>query len=271
MAGRIPAPGRISLTPMLSPKGRLIGDFTISCLSDERFLLTASYGAQAYHMRWFDSQLSGDVRIENMSDRRTGFQIAGPKARDLLSACTRANVADLKFLDVRQMDIGMAPCIVQRVSYSGDLGYEIYCDPMNQRHLWDTLWEAGQPMDLAPFGMRAMMSLRLDRFFGSWMREFSPDYTAAETGLDRFISFKKNVDFIGPDVWGYEPVWINGAVKGFCTSGGYSHHTDTSIALALVPSDWDADTAEIELMGKMRPARRLREQLFDPSGERMRG
>ena len=103
----------------------------------------------------------------------------------------------MRFMDVRRMTVGMTDCIVQRVSYTGDLGFEIYCDPMAQRHLWWTLWEAGQPHRMVPFGMRAMMSLRLDKFFGSWMSEFSPDYTAAETGLDRFISFKKNSDFIG--------------------------------------------------------------------------
>ncbi|MGB1236328.1 MAG: glycine cleavage system protein T, partial [Planktomarina sp.] len=80
---------------------------------------------------------------------------------------------------------GATDCIIQQVSYTGDLGYEIYCNPMDQRNLWSTLWTAGQPLGITPFGMRAMMSLRLDRFFGSWMAEFSPDYSAAETGMDR--------------------------------------------------------------------------------------
>ncbi|NOR32635.1 MAG: FAD-dependent oxidoreductase, partial [Sulfitobacter sp.] len=92
MAGRIPKSGRMSLTPMLSENGKLIGDFTISCLGDETFQLTASYGAQAYHMRWFTQHLNGDVRVENISDRRNGFQIAGPNAARLLQACTRADV-----------------------------------------------------------------------------------------------------------------------------------------------------------------------------------
>lgn len=284
MAGRIPENGRLSLTPMLSPKGRLIGDFTVSCLGEHEFQLTASYGSQAFHMRWFDKNIADGVRVENISDRCTGFQIAGPNATALLRKVTRDDPETMRFLDVRPMVIGMVECLVQRVSYTGDLGYEIYCDPTDQRALWHQLWGAGQPMGLRPFGMRAMMSLRLDKFFGSWMREFSPDYTAAETGLDRFISWGKEVDFIGKaaairerqngsdrklvvfevdtddaDVVAYEPVWINGQVKGFCTSGGYSHYAQQSIAMALVPSECITDTleAKIEILGKMYSAKRI--------------
>ena len=284
MAGRIPENGRLSLTPMLSPKGRLIGDFTVSCLGEHEFQLTASYGSQAFHMRWFDKNIADGVRVENISDRCTGFQIAGPNATALLRKVTRDDPETMRFLDVRPMVIGMVECLVQRVSYTGDLGYEIYCDPTDQRALWLQLWGAGQPMGLRPFGMRAMMSLRLDKFFGSWMREFSPDYTAAETGLDRFISWGKEVDFIGKaaairerqngsdrklvvfkvdtddaDVVAFEPVWINGQVKGFCTSGGYSHYAQKSIAMALVPSECITDTleAEIEILGKMCSAKRI--------------
>lgn len=298
MAGRIPQVGRVSLTPMLAPSGRLIGDFTVSCLKEGRFQLTASYGSQDYHMRWFQKHQEDGVTIENISDKRNGFQIAGPKAREVLAACTRAPIDTMKFLDVAMMDVGMAPCIVQRVSYTGDLGFEIYTDPMNQRHLWDVLWEAGQAHGMKPFGMRAMMSLRLDKFFGSWLREFSPDYTAAETGLDRFISFKKNVDFIGrdaaekeraegparklmpfeveaddADVQAYEPIWLDGSVVGFCTSGGYSHHTGKSIAIGFLPTDRaePGTEAEIEILGQRCKARVLAEPIFDADGARMRG
>ncbi len=298
MAGRMPKPGRLSLTPMLSPKGKLIGDFTVSCLSETEFQLTASYGSQAFHYRWLLQHADDSVSIENISDKRNGFQIAGPKAAAVLSACTRADLSDFKFLDVRRMTIGMTDCIVQRVSYTGDLGYEIYCDPMAQRNLWETLWAAGKPHGMVPFGMRAMMSLRLDKFFGSWMAEFSPDYTAAETGLDRFISFKKNVDFIGraaaeeerangtdrklvafevdandADVNAYEPIWLEGKVVGFCTSGGYSHYAQKSIAQGFLPTDRIADglEVEIEILGEMRQARVISTPLFDVDGARMRG
>ncbi|WP_170548476.1 GcvT family protein [Ruegeria atlantica] len=298
MAGRIPQPGRVSLTPMLSPRGKLIGDFTVSCLAEGEFQLTASYGSQAFHMRWFLTHQQNGVQIDNISDRLNGFQIAGPNAKQVLDACTRDNVSDLSFLDVRRMTVGMTDCIVQRVSYTGDLGYEIYCDPMAQRQLWWVLWQAGQPHGMVPFGMRAMMSLRLDKFFGSWMREFSPDYTAAETGLDRFISFSKNADFIGrtaaeqdrsqgparklvafevdaddADVNAYEPIWLDGKVVGFCTSGGYSHHAQRSVAMGFLPVDRVTDglQVEIEILGQLCKARVISEPLFDADGARMRG
>lgn len=294
MAGRIPHAGRMTLTPMLSPQGKLLGDFTVSCLSDNHFQLTASYGYQAIHQRWFDTNRADGIRVENVSDRLTGFQIAGPRSHDLLAACTR-DATDLAFLDVRRMTIGQVACIVQRVSYTGDLGYEIYCDPMDQRALWHTLWSAGQPMGITPFGMRAMMSLRLDRHFGSWMNEFSPDYTAAETGMDRFIQWSKNTDFIGraaaeaerttppartlavfevdaidADVTAYEPVFLDGEVQGFCTSGGYSHHAGKSIAFALIPRDRATPDlkAEIEILGQRRPARLIPAPDFTPSTPR---
>jgi len=294
----VPQPGRLSLTPMLSHQGKLIGDFTISCLSETEFQLTASYGAQAYHMRWFQRHEMDGARVENISDQRNGFQLAGPKAREVLQACTLTDVGEMRFMDVRRMTVGMTDCTVQRVSYTGDLGFEIFCDPMAQRQLWWTLWEAGQPHGITPFGMRAMMSLRLDKFFGSWMAEFSPDYTAAETGLDRFISFKKNSDFIGravaeaerakgttrqlcafvveaddADVQGYEPIWLDGEVVGFCTSGGYSHHARCSVAQGFLPAERIKDGLEvkIEILGKMRSAHMVTQPLFDADGARMRG
>ncbi|WP_171168475.1 FAD-dependent oxidoreductase [Ruegeria sp. HKCCA0370] len=298
MAGRIPAPGRLSLTPMLSPKGKLIGDFTVSYLGEEDFQLTASYGAQNFHMRWFRQHQQDGATVENISDRRNGFQIAGPKAREVLAACTRADISGMRFMDVRRMVVGMTDCIVQRVSYTGDLGFEIYCDPMAQRQLWWTLWQAGQSHGMVPFGMRAMMSLRLDKFFGSWMREFSPDYTPAETGLDRFIAFNKPADFIGraaaeteradgparrlvafevdaddADVNAYEPIWLDGTVVGFCTSGGYSHYARKSVAIGFLPTERAAEGLEvkIEILGQMRKAKVISTPLFDADGARMRG
>tara|TARA_B110000438_G_scaffold255915_1_gene263028 strand:+ start:947 stop:3415 length:2469 start_codon:yes stop_codon:yes gene_type:complete len=300
MAGRVPQPGRVSLTPMLSPKGRLIGDFTISCLAENEFQLTSSYGYQAVHERWLRMHLKDGVVIQNVSDRRTGFQIAGPLARAVLVEATRADVsADaFSFMDVKRMTVGMCDCIVQRLSYTGDLGYEIYTDAMDQRSLWDTLWAAGQQHGMRPFGMRAMMSLRLDKFFGSWLSEFSPDYTPAETGMDRFVAFDKEADFIGrsaaeaerqagakrklavfevdaddADAVGYEPVWIDGEVKGFCTSGGYSHYAKKSIVLALVDGESLSDEleADIEILGDMRGAKRIHPMYFDADGQRMRG
>jgi len=287
MAGRVPQPGRMSLTPMLSPRGRLFGDFTISCMGEDDFRLTASYGAQDFHLRWFLQNLpTSGVAVENVSDTFIGFQIAGPNAPELLGRVVREDVSEtaFRFMDVRRMVVGMSDCMVQRVSYTGGPGFEIFSDPGNQRALYSVLSEAGADLGLRPFGMRAMMSLRLDRFFGSWGREFSPDYTPGETGMDRFIAWNKAGDWIGKaaasaekatgparrlcvfevdaldaDVVAYEPIWLDGEVVGFCTSGGYSHHAGKSIAMGFVPTDRITDdlAVEIEILGDMIPARRI--------------
>jgi dimethylglycine dehydrogenase len=300
MAGTIPKPGRLSLTPMLAHSGKIFGDFTVSCLSEQEFQLTASYGAQGWHSRWFDQNMMDGVRVENISDARSGFQIAGPKARELLSRVTRADVSAeaFKFMDVKRMTVGMANCIVQRVSYTADLGYEIFTDHMSVRHLWDVLNAAGTDLGLRPFGMRAMMSLRLDKWFGSWGREFSPDYTPMETGLDRFIRWNKDADWIGKaaataekaagpkrrlvnfivdandaDVVAWEPIWLDGAVVGYCTSGGYSHWTGKSVAMGFLPADrvQDGLVCEIEILGERRKATVQLAPLWDGDGARMRG
>jgi dimethylglycine dehydrogenase len=300
MAGRIPKQGRLSLTPMLSPKGRLIGDFTVTCLAEDRFQLTASYGAQAYHLRWFEQNLWDGVTVENISTRKIGFQIAGPNARALLAKTTRANVSAeaFRFMDAKEMDVGLCRALVQRVSYTGDLGFEVYVGADDQRALCHTLAEAGADLGLRPFGMRAMMSLRLDKFFGSWLREFGPDYMPAETGMDRFTSYNKPSDWIGKaaamaekstgpsrkicafevdakdaDVVAYEPIFVGGEVVGFCTSGGYSHYAEKSIALGFVPTEMISDDleVEIEILGEMCRSKILTAPLFDADGARMRG
>jgi dimethylglycine dehydrogenase len=216
-----------------------------------------------------------------------------------LQRVTRSDVSNeaFPFLAVRRLSVGLVPATVCRVTYTGDLGYEIYVAARHQVALYRALAEAGKDLGLRPFGMRAMLSLRLEKSFGSWMREYKPDYTPAETGLDRFVSFKKN-DFIGrdaalaaketppdrklctfvvdaldTDVWADEPIWKDGEVVGFVTSGGYAHYAEKSVALGFAPTGMIAEGAafEIEILGEMRPATLITEPLFDPRGERMRG
>ena len=300
MANRMPREGRIVLTPMLSPKGRLVGDFTVARLGAERFQLTASYAAQAFHMRWFEAHLPpGGVSVRNVSLDRIGFQIAGPRARDVLAATTSADVSNeaLRFLDAREIEVGLVPALVCRISYTGDLGYEIYVDADHQIALWQALAEAGAAHGMKPFGMRAMMSLRLEKSFGAWMREYRPEYTPAETGLDRFVDLGKN-DFIGrdaamrerdappgrrlctfvvdandADVWADEPIFCAEKVVGFATSGGYAHWSGKSVALGFVPVELISPDAvfAVEILGERRAATLVGEPVLDPRGERMRG
>ena len=301
MAGRLPRVGCISLAPMLSPKGRLIGDFTLSRLDADFFQLTASYGSQNYQQRWFEQNLpASGVLLRNISRRRVGFQIAGPNARELLARAAYGDVSNdaFPFLSVRRLRIGACEAIVQRVSYTGDLGYEIYVDADQQVALYGELALAGEGLGLRPFGMRAMMSLRLEKSFGSWLREYKPDYTPMETGLDRFVAYDKPADFIGKaaalaerengvgrklctfevdaldaDVVADEPIWVADEVVGFVTSGGYAHHARKSVAIGFVPVDMIGPDleVEIEILGERRPARLFTGALFDPDGERMRG
>ncbi len=262
----------------------------------------SAFAAQAFHLRWFWRHLPDDdsVRIENISQSRIGFQIAGPNSRELLQRLTRADVSNeaLPFLSVREVDVGQCSAIVQRVSYTGDRGYEIYVPANQQAGLFDILETAGSDLGLRPFGMRAMMSLRLEKSFGSWMSEFKPDYTPMETGLDRFVAYDKAADFIGKraalderskgvsrklcsfivdatdsDVAGYEPIWHRGQVVGFVTSGGYAHYSQKSVAFGFVPIDLAADDlrVEIEILGERRPAVLYSQPLFDADRTRVLG
>ena len=278
----------------------MIGDFTVARLRDDVFQLTASFGAQAYHMRWLEQHLpETGVTLENVSKTRIGFQIAGPNSRELLHRVTRADVSNdaFPFLAVREIDVGQCQAIVQRVSYTGDRGYEIYVPVHHQIALYQILSEVGKDLGLRPFGMRAMLSLRLDKSFGSWMREFKPDYTPLETGLDRFVDYEKAVDFIGKeavlaekqngvsrklctfavdardaDANAWEPIWFDGDVVGHVTSGGYSHYSRKSIAFGFLPLDLieEGRRVEIEILGEMIQATLYSEPLFDPRNEYLR-
>ncbi len=299
MAGRVPREGRVTLSPMLSPRGRLIGDFTLSRLGKQRFQLTASFAAQAFHMRWFEAHRTSDVTVENVSLCRVGLQIAGPRARELLQRLTRSDVSNtaFPFMSVQHLEVGPCRAIVQRLSYTGDLGYEIFVPVEQQLALLLAIEAAGADLELRPFGMRAMMSLRLEKSFGSWLREYKPDYTARETGLDRFVAYTKNSEFIGraaaldereqapqrrlctmvvdaadADCWADEPVWHGGAVVGFVTSGGYAHFVQRSLALGFLPCELieDGRRVEIEILGERRPATVAARPLLDPQGARMR-
>ena len=301
MAGRMPEEGKLTLSLMLSHQGRLIGDFTISKLDENTYQMNASYASQAYHMRWFERHLpDSGVRIRNISRERIGFQIAGPNARELLSRVARGDVSTraFPFLGVRRMQVGPCETIVQRVSYTGDLGYEIYVPASQQIALYQVLSEAGRDLGLRPFGMRAMMSLRLEKSFGSWLREYRPDFMPVETGMDRFVAYGKEVEFIGKsaaledrarkpsrklctfivdaedaDAVADEPIWHDGEVVGFVTSGGYAHYSGKSVAIGFIPVELvkEGRVVEIEILGKRCRATQFTRTLFDPDGTRMRG
>ncbi|MBZ9765664.1 MULTISPECIES: FAD-dependent oxidoreductase [unclassified Mesorhizobium] len=204
MTNRMPKVGRIVLTPMVNEFGKLIGDFTIAKAGprngEDRFMIWGSSAAQKYHMRWFEKHLpkDGSVRIHRFDQTLVGLSIAGPKSRDLLQKLVDVDVSTkaFRFMDFREMAVGGAPCMVNRISYTGDLGYEIWMAPAYQRLVYKAIKEAGAEFGIVDFGMRALLSMRLEKNFPTWFRELRPIYGPFEGSMDRFIKLEKN-DFIG--------------------------------------------------------------------------
>jgi dimethylglycine dehydrogenase len=301
LTNRMPAEGRLVLSPMLNPQGKIIGDFTVAKAGPERFFIFGSGSAEDLHMRWFEQHLpETGVTLTCRSRDMLGFIIAGPNARALLARLTDSDVsnAGFPFMDFRRMDLGMTPAWVGRINFTGDLGYELWVAPDGLRRLYDDLLAAGKDLGLRQFGLRAILSLRLEKSYGTWAREYRPIYTAAEAGLDRFVNMKKNA-FIGrdavlkeqeaggpklrlvtfvvdaneADVSGDEPVWHDGKVVGWVTSGGYAHWADCSVAMGYIPAELEKAESgfEIDILGDRRKARLQHEPLFDPKRERMTG
>ena len=200
MTNRMPKAGRIVLTPMLNEFGKLIGDFTIAHAGADRFIVWGSSAAQKYHMRWFEGHLpkDGSVRIHRYDQTLVGLSIAGPKSQALLQKLVDGDVssAAFRFMDFREMAVGGAPCMVNRITYTGDLGYEIWMQPAWQRLVYRAIKEAGAEFGIVDFGMRALLSMRLEKNFPTWFRELRPIYGPFEGAMDRFVKLEKN-DFIG--------------------------------------------------------------------------
>lgn len=302
LANKVPKAGRMMLAPMLNQAGKLIGDFTVANAGDGRYFIFGSGAAEKYHLRWFDQHLpkDGSVNIRALGLNWVGLSIAGPKAREVLARITDEDVSSkaLRFMDFRaQMDVGLVQAMVGRISFTGDLGYEMWVPAESQLALFDALWEAGKDFGMRPFGSRALLSLAREKGFGTWAREFRPIYGPFEAGLGRFVALGKG-DFIGrdaavreqaegpkrqrvgfvvdaldADALGDEAVWRDGKVVGWITSGGYCHFADCSYATGYVQSDAlvATETAkwEIEILGEMRPAKLQLEPLVDAAGLRM--
>ncbi len=298
MAGNMPKPGRLTLSPMLTAKGKLYGDLTVACLEDDEYLILGSGAAQEMHRRWFEQHLDGyDVSYRNESSQWHGIALSGPNSRELLSRISREDVSAevLKFRDIRRTFVAGVPAILSRLSFSGELGYEIYVAPEYQIKLYDAITESGEDLGLKFYGARALMSLRLEKNWGVWTLDFRPDFTAAESGMDAFINWEK--DFIGKsaaeaernsgpdkrlvimtvdtteiDVCNDEAILKNGECVGYVTSGGYAHYVQQSVAFGYVPADLAAagNILEVEINGEMYEARVIDDPLYDPTGEKMR-
>ncbi|HTD31038.1 MAG TPA: FAD-dependent oxidoreductase [Steroidobacteraceae bacterium] len=299
-ACRIPKPGRLGLAPMLNPAGRIVGDLSIACVSAERFLIVGSGFAEEFHMRWFwAAEPPANVQVRSAASTLAGFSVAGPRSRALLQKLVRIDLsADaFKLFRVQETAVGFAPAILTRAGFTGELGYEIWTTPDYFETLYEDLWDAGCELGLVHFGGRALSALRLEKAYGSFNKDFRPDYTPAETGLDRFVDFEKT-DFIGrnaalaeraagprrrfvvmavadadAEVVGYESIMKDGAAVGYVTSGAYGHCIGRSLAAGYVPTALAHEGArfEIDILGEMRSATVHLEALYDPRGLRLRG
>ena len=295
MAGKLPKPGRISLTPMLTYRGKLYGDLTVACFDENEFMVFGSGAAQEMHRRWFESHLEKfNLQYTNRSDEFHGLGIAGPKSRDLLQKIVREDVSNnnFKFRDSKKMFVAGVPAIVNRISFTGELGYEIYVAPHFQLKLYEDLTKAGKEFNIKPFGGRALMSMRLEKNWGAWTLDYRPDFTAKETGLDVFINWDK--DFIGKDsaqkdesknklvplivetndidVTYNEAVLKGDKSIGYITSGGFAHFVNKSVAFSYVDQNElkSEKGIQVEINGDFFNCSIIKEPLYDPTGQKMR-
>lgn len=294
LACKIPAPGKVKLAPMLAEDGRLKGDLTCFNWGDDEFWLMGSFYLREFHMRWFRDHMEENVHVEDISDAMSGFSVSGPNARDILQKIAEVDLSSLKMMNCATVDLGLHRVKLARLSLTGELAYEINCPTNEHASLRKLLLGAGADLGLREIGFQSVLSMRLEKSIGIWNAEFTQGYTAAQTGLDRWIAWDKG-DFIGKqaaqneetstrvltmlevdagnaDAVGFEPIWKDGAIVGITTSGGYGHRLGRSFAMALVDRDLAAEGTElsVHVMGEERSAKTIAMSPYDPTGARMR-
>lgn len=299
-AGTTPRTGRMRLSPALDRRGRLVGDFSLTRLGDERFWIVGSYPMQRIHGRWFAEHApEAAVELTNITDDWVGFAVSGPRSRDILQRVVDDDISDvaLPFFGCRSTVAAGIDAVIARVSLTGELGFEITVPRARQRDLFIALQRAGIDDGLALCGLRASDSLRLEKSYGVWSAEFTPTATPASCGLDRFVDFDK-ADFIGrdaaraeldapppqrlvtlaidspdADATGFEPVWSGTRLVGIVTSGAFGHSVQRSLAMAYVDSDviTTGEPLHVDVVGDRCPAVLLDKPAYDPPGTRLRG
>jgi dimethylglycine dehydrogenase len=291
--------GRIALTQMCTESGGVECDVTVTRLADDRFYVVSAAATETHDLAWIERHLpdDGSVRLDNVTDRFGVLTLAGPRSRELLGALTDADLSReaFPFFRCRELEIGMAPARVLRVSYVGELGYELHHPIHLSRHLYEQVLAAGEPLGLVDFGYRALESLRLEKAYRLWGPDLSQVHTPLEAGMERFVRFEKGdfigreallrqreegvaqrlvclaVDVDGADPHGYEPVLDDERALGYVTSGGFGHTVDTAIALAYLPTSHAEPGTDlaVTILGERRPARVVAEPLYDPANEKL--
>jgi dimethylglycine dehydrogenase len=299
VANRVPREvGRTCLAPLIGRRGGIAGDFTVTCLAADEFLVIGSGMAERYHRRFFKQvPLPAGTAFESLSDALAGFNVAGPESRALLQRLTNDSLAtaDFPFMRARRIEVAGVEVVAIRVSFTGDLGWELHCAERDQARLYEALLAAGREVGAGPVGSRALGSLRIEKGYGSWGREYSPEYWPQETGLDHLI--KRDKDFLNKADWlavadnpprerlvpielleaadadatGGEPIFTpDGRGVGRVTSGAFGYHVGKSLALGYVKDVEAGADVEVMLLGRPCRARILPEPAFDPAGARLR-
>lgn len=302
VANRVPTVvGRSCLTPLIGVRGGIAGDFTITMTGEDAYMMVGSGMAERYHQRFFNMvDLPGGTTLEVATNRIAGYNVAGPKARDMLQRLTNADLSNEAFPFMRSATIEVAgvTCLAIRVSFTGDLGWELHCAEADQVRLYSALIAAAREIGGGPVGSRALGSLRIEKGYGSWGREYSPEYWPQEVGLERLI--KADKEFLNKAAWlkirdnpvrevlsvfeieaahgadasGGEPIFTpDGRPVGRVTSGAYGYSVGKSLAIGYANPAVakPGDVLEVFLLGKAHKAVLLAEPPFDPAGARLRG
>jgi glycine cleavage system aminomethyltransferase T/glycine/D-amino acid oxidase-like deaminating enzyme len=291
--------GRITYTQMLNSRGGIECDFTVARLADERFSIVTGTAFGNHDREWIRRHLpdDGSVHVQDVTSAWACLGIWGPRSRDVLAPLTPQSLAneDFPYMSVREITVGDVPVRALRVTYVGELGWELYCPTEYGLTLWRTLWEAGQPHGLVAGGYRAIDSLRLEKGYRVWGADITPDETPYEGGLGFCVKMDKPGGFLGrealaqagqPDrrlacltladprsvALGNEPVRVGGEVVGRITTGGYGYTIGRSIAYAYLPPEQAQPGIEldVEIFGSWIEGAVAEEPLFDPRSERIR-
>lgn len=302
-ANQIDAPvGSVVYTECLNKRGGIECDFTVTRLSEDRFLIITgtAFGVHDQSYLRLNMPEDGSVILEDVTSRYACIGLWGPKARTILQKVTSADVSNASFpyMTAKNIAVGDVPALASRVTYVGELGWEFYCPMEYGLRLWDTLWEAGKPEGIVAGGYKAIESLRLEKAYRYWSAEISPDYTPYEAGLGMFVKLDKP-DFIGKAALlkqketgitrklcclvlddkrtvalGKEPIRLPGSeeIVSWVASGGYGYSVEESIVFAYLPLALSkaGGRFEIEFFGERVGATLKAMPLWDPKGERIK-
>ncbi|WP_394199608.1 GcvT family protein [Litoreibacter albidus] len=294
--------GRSCLTPLISKRGGIAGDFTVTRVAEDEFWIIGSGLAERYHKRFFKAvSLPEGTTFESQTEAMCGFNVAGPRSRDMLQRLTNTSLdtADFPFMRSKMIELGGVECLALRVSFTGDLGWELHCKTEDQAQLYEALLGTGKEFGAGPVGGRALMSLRVEKGYGSWSREYSPEYWPQEVGLDRLCKMEKDflnkgaaVDVLkntarenlvllhlheadvtasNADATGGEPIFKDGKGIGRVTSGAYGYTVGMSLALGFVKDAEPGDVVDVMVLGQPHKATILHEPPFDADGKILRG